>query len=135
MPFLRLALTILRLAATEALRHAAVSAGLWITAMLAFLVGGIGLMVALWIGLARMLDPLLASLLIGAVGIASGIILLLIVRLRRAKPLFPTSATDDLKAALGEKGAGVEVWAPVLALALLGFVLASKGKADDPADT
>lgn len=134
MMFLRLAFALLRLAAAQAVRHAVVTAGLWMLAMLLFGIGGIGMMAALWIGLAQVLDPLRAALVIGGFGVASGIILLLVVGMRRAKPLFPPRVMAEVEAALGVGKTGIDVWGPLVGLALLGVVLGRARKGDPPVD-
>ncbi len=132
MALLRLALVALRLAAAHALRHAAVTAGLWLLAVLALLIGTTGLLVAIWIGLARLLDPLSAALVIGCAGLAIGAALLLVVRMRQARPLIAPSVTAEIRSALAQGDAAVKLGLPLLLLALLGFAFASKEKPEDP---
>ena len=89
----RLAMTLIRLVIVQALRHAAVTVCLWVFAMLALMLGLVGLLVAFWIWLARVFDPVSAALAIGGAGFASGLLLLLVIRLRRTAPLLPPIAT------------------------------------------
>ena len=131
---LRIAFALVRLWAAQALRHAAVTVGLWVLAMLALLVGIIGLLAAMWIWLARVLDPLAAALAIGGGGVASAIILLAVVRMRRAAPLLPPTATAKVHAAFAERNTGLDLGVSLLGLAILGFVLGRIGKGDDSTD-
>lgn len=131
---LRIAFSLARLWTAQALRHAAVTVGLWVLAMLALLFGIIGLLAAMWIWLARVLDPLAAALAIGGGGVACSIILLAVVRMRRAAPLLPPTATEKVHAAFADRKTGLDLWGSLLGLAILGFVLGRMGKGDDHPD-
>ena len=129
MTALRLALTLARLFAAQTLRRLAVTAALLALALLFLLIGLAGLLAALWLWLARVLDPISAALLIGGAGVIMAMLLVLIARNRRPAPgPFASSAADDLQEALKDQKASLAVWAPLIALALIGFFLGRKPK-------
>lgn len=121
----RLALTIARALAAQTLRRWAVTAGLWVLALICGFIGMMGFAAALWVWLARLWDPVAAGLILGLGGFLAAALLILFARVRRRAP----QPMADLQAAMGDKGAGVAVWAPLIGLALLGFVLGA-GKKD-----
>ena len=121
----RLALTIARALAAQTLRRWAVTAGLWALALMCGFIGLMGLAAALWVWLAQMWGPVAAGLTLGLGGFGAAALLILLARFRRRAP----SPLADLQSAVRDQGADVAVWAPIIGLALLGFLLGS-GKKD-----
>lgn len=90
------------------------------------LLGLMGLSAAAWLALARVMDPLLAALIMGSVAVILAAILLLVARSQaradyllygRPKTATPPPTPDNLAVLL-----------PLAALAVLGFLLGSKPK-------
>lgn len=126
---IRLALTLARGIAAQTLRRWAVTAGLWVVALMCLFVGFMGFAAALWVWLAQVFDPVSAGLIIGLGGSLAAVLLITVARLRRRAPQPMAAALADLQAALRDREADVAVWAPLVLLALLGFFLGS-GKKD-----
>lgn len=126
---LRLLLSLARLSAAQASRRMAVTSGLFAVAMLFALIGLTGFLVALWIWLARVLDPISAALVIGGAGFLIAAILILIARNQKPAPsLFASSEATELLAGFRAKQDTLDIWTPLIGLALLGFFLGGKSK-------
>lgn len=128
MATLRLALTLARLLVAQSLRHLAVTAGLWALALLFLMLGFLGLAAALWIWLAQALGPILAALIIGGGGLATAILLMLIAKSRRPPSLLSSSVAADLQSTFKDRKADLDIWAPLIGIALLGFLLGGKSR-------
>ncbi len=129
MGVIRLAMTMARAMAAQTLRRWAVTAGLWFMALTCLFVGVMGFAAALWAWLAQMLDPVWAGLIIGLGGSVVAVLLIVIAQFRRQAPTPLAGTLADLQAAVKDREADVAVWAPLIGLALLGFVL-GVGKKD-----
>lgn len=116
-------LIVLRGLAAQTLRRWAVTVMLWVLIAMFVLLGLMGLGIALWFWLAAHVGPVSAGLIIGAVGFVVAAGLALIVQQRRTAP-------SPLAAAIGElskdRDTQIATWLPLVAMALLGFLLADK---------
>jgi hypothetical protein len=93
-----------------------------------FLMFGIaGLLAALWLWLAQMLGAVPAALMFGGAGLVLAGALMLIARSRRLG-LLSSPDVVDLQAALNARMGTLEVWIPLIAVALAAFFLARRPK-------
>ena len=128
---LKLALQLAGLRA-RAIGQAALMIGVALILLLIFLLIGLaGLAGALWIVLARATDPAIAALIIGGAGFVLAGVTLLIARVRMRPPVPPAPAVvlKDAEAAVlafMAKSDGGGVWGPILAVALIGFLVTGR---------
>lgn len=126
---LRLLLALARMWAAQAAHRMAVTSGLVALALLFALIGFAGFAAAFWIWLARVLDPITASLAIGGAGFVIAAVLILIARYRRPPPSpFASPEAMELLAGFRAKQETLDTWTPLIGLALLGFFLGGKSK-------
>lgn len=126
---LRLALALAKLSAAQASGRIAAASGLFALALLFMLIGVTAFAAALWIWLAEVLDPISAALIIGGAAFLLAGILLLIARSKaRAPSLFRSPAMQELLSEFKANRGTAEVWAPLIGVALLGFLLGGKSK-------
>lgn len=98
-------------------------------ALLFALVGFAGFAAALWIWLARTLDPISAALMIGGGGfVVSALVLLVAGRPRRPQSLFSAAEAEQLLAEVKARQSTVALWTPLIGVALIGYLLGSKSK-------
>lgn len=126
---LRLAMALAKLSAAQATGRIAAVSGLFAVALLFMLIGITAFAAALWIWLAKVLDPISAALIIGGAAFLIAGSLLLIARSKtRAPSLFNSPALQDLLSEFKANRSTAEVWAPLIGVALLGFLLGGKSK-------
>ena len=126
---LRLLMALARLSATQTAHRVAVTSGLLAVAMVFALIGCAGFGAAFWIWLARVLDPISAALVIGGVGFVIAAILILVARYRRPAPSpFASPEAMELLAGFRTGQKTLDTWAPLIGLALLGFLMGGKSK-------
>lgn len=126
---LRLAMALAKLSAAQATGRIAAVSGLFAVALLFMLIGITAFAAALWIWLADVLDPISAALIIGGAAFLIAGSLLLIARSKTRRPsLFNSPAMQDLLSEFKTSRSNAEVWAPLIGVALLGFLLGGKSK-------
>lgn len=126
---LRLAMGLAKLSAAQATGRIAAASGLFALALLFALIGFTAFTVAFWIWLARVLDPISAALIVGGMAFFLAAILLLVARSKARRPtLFGSPAAQHLLDEFKANRSTVEVWAPLVGVALLGFLLGGKSK-------
>lgn len=126
---LRLAMALAKLSAAQATGRIAAVSGLFAVALLFVLIGITAFAAALWIWLADVLDPISAALIIGGAAFMVAGSLLLIARSKTRRPsLFNSPAVQDLLSEFKTSRSTAEVWAPLIGVALLGFLLGGKSK-------
>lgn len=126
---LRLALALAKLSAAQATGRIAAVSGLLAVALLFVVIGIAAFAAALWIWLAQVLDPISAALIIGGAAFLIAGILLLIARSKTRRPsLFNAPAVQELLSEFKANRSTAEVWAPLIGVALLGFLLGGKSR-------
>lgn len=119
---LMLALELAGLSARPVIRRSALLVG---AALIFLLIGLTGLAGALWIVLARATDPAVAALIMGGAGFLLAGMTLLIAR-AQMRPQVPALSLKDAEAALSalmSKDGSGGVWGPVVAAAVIGFLI------------
>ena len=128
-PVLRLVASLVRLSTAPAIRRIAVVSGLPGLALLLALIGFTGFAAALWIWLARLLDPVAVARIIAGAGFVIAAILLLVAsRQRRAPGLLSSPEAQQVLADLKPGQGPITLRAPRIGPALLGFPLGRKSK-------
>ena len=106
----------------------AARATVWlVAALICAAIGVAGFAAALWIVLAHRLDPVSAALIMGLLGLVLAGVCALIARAQMRGPrqvLALQEVEAALQAVMKEDGAGV--WTPVLAAALVGFLITGR---------
>jgi len=126
---LRLAMALAKLSAAQASGRIAAASGLFALALLFLLIGVTAFAAAFWIWLAKVLDPISAALIIaGASFLIAGLLLLIARSKTRAPSLFNAPAMQQLLSEFKANRSTAEVWAPLIGVALLGFLLGGKSK-------
>jgi hypothetical protein len=98
---------------------------LTVAAMIFLLIGLAGLAGALWIVLARATDPAVAALIMGGAGFLLAGLMMLLARLqtRSRRVELPLKEVEAALSAFMSKQEGSGVWTPMLAAAVIGFLL------------
>ena len=96
-----------------------------VLAMVFLAIGVAGLAGALWIVLARATDPVIAALVMGGAGfLLAGLMLLLARAQMRPRPAaMSLQEAEEALSAFMAKQEGGAVWTPIVAAAVLGFLL------------
>lgn len=119
-----LALEMVGLSLRPILRMAVLSG----VALVFLLIGLTGLAGALWIVLARATDPAVAALIMGGAGFVLAGLTLLAARaqMRPRAPVLSVKEAEALLSAVMAKAEGGGVWTPILAAALIGFLVTAR---------
>lgn len=125
---LTLALEMLGLSLRSILRPILRTAFLSGVALVFLMIGLTSLAVALWIVLARATDPAVAALIMAGAGFVLAALTLLAARaqMRPRAPVLSLRETEAVLSAIMAKAEGGGVWTPILAAALLGFLVTAR---------
>jgi hypothetical protein len=124
-----LALGLARLSVAQSGRRIAAASGLLVLALIFAAIGLTAFTAALAIWLAHLTDPITAALIIGGAAFVLAAVLILIARTKTRKPsLFASPEAQNLMADLNAARSTAEVWAPLLGVAVLAYLLAAKSK-------
>ena len=120
---------LLRIRAAQAARRFGTASVLMLLAMLFLMIGITGLMGALWIALARLLDPVSAALIIGGGGcvIAAVFLLIAVSAMKSPRPAL-SSEIEMLLTNFKSQERGSGMLVQLVGIALLGFLRGSKGR-------
>ena len=126
---LRLVLGLARLSVAQTSSRIAAASGLLALALFFAGIGFTAFTIAFWIWLAHVTNPITAALIIGGAAFMLAAVLILLARSKaRPRGLFASPQAQSLIAELTAARNTAEIWAPLLTVALLGYLLAAKSK-------